>query len=117
MPIRISAMDYGSLFLSNFNIMMVFPVLALLVSLTLHVVSRLNASDRLYRLSKHLLKEYFLTFTMFNLYNITFSAGLQFLYSHLNVYGILSVVLTGVSLMLPLAVLMLLVFSGNSEFG
>ena len=56
-PIRISAMSYKSLFLNNFNIMMILPLLSLLAALILYLVGRFKpGSERLIKISKHMLK-------------------------------------------------------------
>jgi uncharacterized membrane protein len=61
--------------------MLALPIIALIVSLILFLISKFKPGKQgLLKLSKHILKEVFLTVTMFSLYNITFSAGLQFLY-------------------------------------
>lgn len=39
-PIRVSALDYKSLFLNNFNIMAALPVIALLISLILYIIGK-----------------------------------------------------------------------------
>lgn len=56
-PISVSAMSYKSLFFSNFNIMIVLPVLALFVSLILYLVGKFKpGKENLIRISKHILK-------------------------------------------------------------
>ena len=54
---------------------------------------------------------------MFSLYNITFSAGLQFLYRSEDSSDILSIVIAIISLILPIAVISLLSLTDSEEFG
>lgn len=117
-PTRISAMNYNSLFLNNFNVMLALPLIVLVLSIVIYIVGKLKANgEKLVNVSKHLVKEYFLTVVMFNLYNISFSAGVQFQYPSQGTSQLVSSLVALVSICLPIAVICLLAFAESSHFG
>lgn len=117
-PTRISAMSYKSLFLNNFNVMLALPLIVLTLSLIIYLVGKFKPNgEKLVKMSKHLVKEYFLTVVVFSLYNISFSAGVQFQYPSQGSSQFINDLVALASLCLPISVVCLLAFADSSHFG
>ena len=115
-PISIMALDYNSNFTNNINIMLVFPTACLMVSGIMFLLSRTSklgavTSVNMLSWSKNLVKQYFLTSTMFSLYNISFSTALFVRYNSLKEYLVTNIVGVLVSNSFVLVLLYCLMFT------
>ena len=64
--------------------MFVLMVGELIISFVLYVISKLALLEKLNSISSHMLKQGFLTILMFNIFNLSFSAGAHLKFAQYN---------------------------------
>ena len=73
-------MQVSSLFLNNLNIMLILTVGLFLISLSLIGIGSYHKVSNCKKVGKRLLKEGIITLVLFNIFNISFSAGIYWKY-------------------------------------
>ena len=121
-PINISGLDYVSNISNSINVMLVFPMLCLIIGSVLFLMSKLkyykkSRSIDVIKWSKKFFKQYFLTSTMFSLYNISFSTAIFIKYNIDKSYILYDILILVGSNACVLALILILAFTLPSEFG
>lgn len=119
-PIRVKSIGYGSGMVQNVNFMLGLILLEVTVAAVIFAVGKVFPSFAATseKITSLMLKKYLLALVLFNTLNISYCAGLQFMYGDINdpLY-VLDVVIAVVSLALPLLMLGFLAFSDKTHFG
>jgi hypothetical protein len=120
LPNRVREIHYDQLLLNNFNVMLALMLLEMVVAGVLLAVGMCVPSFRTKSrtVAKHMLKEYLLMMVIFNSFNISYSLGVQVAYSDTqhDLFS-LSIAVTAISILLPLAIVGVIIFTSKKEFG
>lgn len=80
-PPAFQLLNFSTNILNNCNIMFFVMIGELVISLFLYLISKLTLIHKLNRLSLHMLKQGFITILLFNIFNLSFSAGAHLKFS------------------------------------
>lgn len=116
-PRRVSAIHYEAEFLSNVNYMLWLVLADAIVGALLYVVGSFvpKHKEKMQEIGLRMLKEYLLMLVLFNTFNLTYSAGLQFTYCETLVS--LNSAVAAVSLLLPLGAAIAVTATDPKQFG
>ena len=64
------------MFLNNFNIMLLVMIVTLMLGLALQITEKMHKNEKLNYIGKTILKQGLMTLVIFNIYNVSFSAGI-----------------------------------------
>ena len=81
MPENYSKMGVAGTFINNCNVMLFLLFGEFVVALILYIISKFARKEKLEKLALRLLKQGFVTLVLFNIFNISFSAGVHWKYA------------------------------------
>jgi hypothetical protein len=74
-------MGVAGTFLNNCNVMLIVLFGEFVIAFILYIVAKVAINNRLQKLSLRLMKQGFVTLVLFNIFNISFSAGVHWKYA------------------------------------
>ena len=120
LPNRVRGIGYNQLLVGNFNIMLGLMLVDVLIASVLLIAGLVRPTFRAKSRSvaMHMLKEYLLMMVVFNCFNIAYGAGIELTYlDKSNPLFSTSLIVTSLSLALPLVMMGAIVFTEKEEFG
>lgn len=64
------------MFINNFNVMLLVMIVALMLGIALQITEKMHKNEKLNNIGKTILKQGLMTLVIFNIYNVSFSAGI-----------------------------------------
>lgn len=81
MPPGLGLVGYRAMFLNNCNVMLLLMIIELFVAGVLYLMGRLSTNITLTRIGLTLLKQGFIFLVMFNVLNVSYAIGVDFVYN------------------------------------
>ena len=119
-PIRVKSIGYGSGMVRNINFMLGLILLEMIVAAVVFAVGKVVSSfaGTSSQVTGLMLKKYLLVLVLFNTFNISYSAGLQFMYGDSsNQFYKLNIATVIASLVLPIIMIVLILATDKTHFG
>lgn len=74
-------MGVAGTFINNCNVMLFLLFGEFVIALILYIIAKVAMKDKLLKLALRLMKQGFVTLVLFNIFNISFSAGVHWKYA------------------------------------
>lgn len=120
LPEGIARLGLSGTFINNCNIMLILLFGQLILAFSIYIVAKIKSNARLQYIGNRFLKQGFMTLILFNVFNISFSAGVHWKYAQTSDDGYLwssfLLYLTLISIIVSVFAMELTSKSGYGEF-